>query len=148
MVSVVSIQEEKVEEDVSMEIEEASVGAKTEHITRFDLCGKVRSFLAELNINETSTVSLDFLSQESFTTLKSCAFEDEVKVATSDVLEALSLALGVPGLMNHIIKHFEPLLIELFGRWCLTNKEAQAEEWERKLFVMAEVSDLVPELWR
>jgi hypothetical protein len=117
-------------------------------VAKFPLRSRLRSFLADFNIIEGDARIPDFFSSTVSDALLGYAFHSNT--TSGRVLQALSEVAAIPGTTFLLVKHFRPLLVDLFGRWMLTDSKATKEtgQWERELFILAEVVEFVPELWR
>lgn len=121
-------------------------------IETFPLNSRIRAFLTDLNVtHEESSKRPEFLSEQAYCTLRTWAYEPSQAVLPSrDVLDVISQVASTPGCAYLIVKHFRPLLVDIFARWLLThdNETKSEERWETELFVLAEIAEFVPELWK
>lgn len=121
------------------------------HVTRFDFKRQIAAFLEEIRVRSAGDRP-QYIPQDAFDLAFAEAFTTETttKLTAGRVLEGLSRTLGVPGLTELFIKYFRPVLLDLVARWILAASaaaETTPEEWERKLFVVAELAQHVPEAW-
>lgn len=121
----------------------------TRHVTRFDFKRQIAAFLEEIGVQSAGDRP-EYIPQEAFDLAfdGALATETTMTLSAGRVLEGLSRILGIPGLTELFIKHFRPILLDLIARWVLsTSSHATSEEWERKLFVVAELAQHAPEAW-
>jgi hypothetical protein len=118
----------------------------TFNITKFPLKEQVAAFQEELGI-KTAADRPAYIPQDAFDLAFNGAVS-ETPLQASSTLEGLSKILGIPGLTELFIKHFRPILLDLIARWVSSaSQQTPSEEWERKLFVVAELAQHVPEAW-
>jgi hypothetical protein len=117
----------------------------------FPLKSRVANLLADLNITKDDrTRRAEFMLGSSHETLWQYAFEPTQATTASEILNILAQVASTPGCAYLLCKHLRPLLVDIFGRWLLTNinDTKSQEQWERELYVMAELAEFVPELWK
>ena len=125
-------------------------------ISRFPLRNRKRHLLADFNIIFNDSRRPEFINEQQFQILSSYAFatsETELSSTSTtvgDVLRTLSELAAVPGCAFFLVKNVQPLVIDIFARWLLLQDgTAKSEEqWERELFILTEVAEFVPELWK
>lgn len=122
-------------------------------IDTFPLHSRIRAFLLDFNVTaEAPHKRPGFLSEDAYCILRTWAFDpaSPQAVPTRDVLDVVSQVASTPGCAYLVVKHFRPLLVDVFARWLLKNEsETKSQErWETELFVLAEVAEFVPELWK
>lgn len=119
----------------------------TRHVTRFDFKRQIAAFLEEIGVQSAGDRP-EYIPQDAFDLAFDGAFKTETTLSAGSVLEGLSRILGIPGLTELFIKHFRPILLDLIARWVQSSSsQTTSEEWERKLFVVAELAQHVPEAW-
>ena len=141
-----------IDPDVDMDLSAPITTAQTAGgIETFPLSSRIRAFLTDLNVaEEDSSKRPEFLSEQAYCILRTWAFEPSQAVPTRDVLDVISQVASTPGCAYLVVKHFRPLLVDVFARWLLQNdtETKTQERWETELFVLAEVAEFVPELWK
>ncbi|KAK8847475.1 hypothetical protein IAR55_005333 [Kwoniella newhampshirensis] len=75
------------------------------------------------------------------------ATSDGTSASTSQLLDALSLLAAYEGVSNYVLSRFRPILIDLLARWLDDAAFADQALTERRLDVLASISELHPELW-
>jgi len=117
----------------------------------FPLRSRIIDLLTDLNVTQDGpTRRAEFMPQSSHEILWRYAFEPAQATTTSEALNILAQVASTPGCAYLMCKHLRPLLVDIFGRWLLTNHNdnKSQEQWERELFVIAEVAEFEPELWK
>ena len=65
----------------------------------------------------------------------------------SQLLNALSLLVYAEGISEHVVRTFESILLDLCARW-LDSGELPASVWEQRLYALASISLLRPDMWK
>ncbi|KAJ9116871.1 hypothetical protein QFC22_004528 [Naganishia vaughanmartiniae] len=118
----------------------------TEDITRFPLKQQISILLEEIGVKSRNDRPT-YIPEDTFDLAFGSTFASG-SFTPATTLEGLSLLLGVPGLTDLFIKHFRPILLDLVARWLVSiSPDTTSEEWERKMFVLAEISQHEPEAW-
>ena len=123
----------------------------TGNLRYFPIRNRIIDLLTDLNVTQDErTRRAEFMPPSTHETLWRYAFETSQATTTSEILNTLAQVASTPGCAYLMCKHLRPLLVDIFGRWLLTNHNdtKTQEQWERELFVMAEVAEFVPELWK
>jgi hypothetical protein len=123
----------------------------TGNLRYFPLRSRIIDLLTDLNVTQDEPIRrAEFMPQTSHETLWRYAFEPSQATTTSEIFNILAQVASTPGCAYLMCRHMRPLLVDIFGRWLLTNHNdtKSQEQWERELFVMAEVAEFVPELWK
>lgn len=118
----------------------------TEEVTRFPIKQQLTTLLEELGVTSRNDRP-SYIPEDTFDLAFESAFASSSSTSAT-TLEGLSQLLGIPGLTELFIKHFRPILLDLVARWLVSiSSQTASEEWERKLFVLAEISQHVTEAW-
>lgn len=130
-------------------IDEPPTAQQTEtafDIMKFPLKEQVAAFLEDIGVKAAAERPA-YIPQDAFALAFDSALS-ESPLKASSTLQGLSSILGIAGLTELFIKYFRPILVDLLARWVSsTSAETPSEEWERKLFVVAELAQHVPEAW-
>ncbi|KAJ9101874.1 hypothetical protein QFC21_003214 [Naganishia friedmannii] len=119
---------------------------RTEDVTRFPIKQQISTLLEEIGVKSRNDRPT-YIPEDTFDLAFGSAFASSSSTAAT-TLEGLSKLLGIPGLTDLFVKHFRPILLDFVARWLVSiSSQTTSEEWERKLFVLAEISQHVPEAW-
>ena len=65
----------------------------------------------------------------------------------AELLNALSSLVSAEGISEHVVRTFEPILLDLCARW-LNSGDLPASIWEQRLSALASISLLRPDMWK
>ncbi|WVR04698.1 hypothetical protein IAU60_001709 [Kwoniella sp. DSM 27419] len=65
----------------------------------------------------------------------------------SELLGALSLMAAYEGSSQHVLSRFRPILIDILARWLEDSQSSDLASMERRLAVLASLSNVEPRLW-
>jgi hypothetical protein len=66
-----------------------------------------------------------------------------------DLLKELSLLATNQGLSYHVLSEFKEVALDVLARWLdIGDEQLTVQQWESRLVILAEMSDLRPDLWR
>jgi midasin len=110
---------------------------------KINLKNKVRELLILLS---SSLLDVELETRLSGTMHLLRSFLDNTSVGVGNVLDALSICLGVPQLAEDVVRLFRPLLIDLFARWLAHSVEGE-EVREERLAVLAYFVEVYEEIY-
>jgi hypothetical protein len=99
------------------------------------------AFIADLELIDSSLAARGGFAQPIIN-----AATERTETDTAALLQGLSQLLAAPGMVEHVSKHFGPLLVDLMARW-IGQREVGLLEEERRLAVVAALCGTLPELW-
>ncbi|WWD21566.1 hypothetical protein CI109_106052 [Kwoniella shandongensis] len=133
----------EVEASTSMSVLSVDSPAPITSPLHLDLRHQVNQFLGDIGLSSPSHSAPVSVPRIVFDYASSI----DGSTSTSQLLDALSMLAAYEGVSNFVHARFEPIAIDLFARWLDDSAFADHAMVERRLFTLASLSELHPELW-